>query len=154
MPKKGSPNIIYLSDILPFHWSQSYGRPQFDKTLFAPHIYVNNTLYEKGMGVHANSSISYKLLPCKEFKAVIGLDNRMDREDPNSYSAVRFSVYVDEKLSFQSNILYRYSKPQEISIPLTGAKELRLEVEAEGKGPDGNLEWGDEADWADARILL
>jgi hypothetical protein len=114
---------------------------------------LGNCIYKKGIGVHADSSIVYNVAGFKEFQAIIGLDNRMDEYDPTSYSKVRFTVFMDNMLMFDSGIMGRFMMPQRISIPIKGANQLRLVVESAGRGPDGDPLWGDEADWADAKLI-
>jgi hypothetical protein len=100
-----------------------------------------------------DSSIVYNVTGFKEFQAVIGMDNRMDQYDPTSYAKAVFSVFVDDRLVFQSGVMDRFMKPKNISIPIEGAKELRLVVESAGRGPDGDPLWGNEVDWADAKLI-
>ena len=146
-------DIFYLSDTRPLYYSQDYAVPKNDMTVGQAEISLGGTTYEKGVGTHANSIIEYNVSGFREFRAVIGADDEMAKVDPN-YTSVRFSVYLDGKLAFTSNIFYRDTPQQEISIPLRGARELRLKVDDAGHGsPDGSFIWGDHADWADARLI-
>jgi len=152
-PTSSSPNIVYLSDVDPVRMQQSYGDVQFDRSIYSPQISVGNHVYKKGIGAHVDSSIAYNVAGFKEFQAVIGLDNRMDEYDPTSYAKARFSVFLDNRLMFDSGVMDRFMKPQHLFIPINGARELRLVVKSAGRGPDGDPLWGNEVDWADAKLI-
>jgi len=148
-----SQDIFYLSDTRPLYYSQDHGLPQSDMTVDRAEISLGGTTYEKGIGTHANSILKYNVSGFAGFRAVIGADDEMAQVDPN-YTSVRFSVYLDDRPVFVSKTFNRDTPPQEISIALKGAQELRLKVDDAGQGaPDGSFIWGDHADWANAYLV-
>lgn len=76
------------------------------------------------------------------FQAILGLD---DASGPQSGVLVR--VIADGK-SLLERAVSHGAPPEALSLPMTGVKRLRLEVDY---GADG-VDFGDYADWADARI--
>ena len=53
----------------------------------------------------------------------------------------------DEKAIFEKSLAHG-DKPQNLSLPVSGVKTLRLEVDY---GEDG-VDFGDHANWADLRV--
>ncbi|NQT46898.1 MAG: NPCBM/NEW2 domain-containing protein [Candidatus Omnitrophica bacterium] len=146
------PGTYYLSDLKPISAKQDDGTLGFDKTYQRHIISLDGVAYEKGLGTQSNSEVIYNAEDFTEFKALIGLDDELDNIRP-SFSSVVFKVYLDNVLVFESDIFYQDTPPQEINIPLKDAKKIKLVVTDAGHGsPDGNLLWGDHADWADVRF--
>jgi glucose/arabinose dehydrogenase len=107
-------------------------------------IRLEGTTYDKGLGVHANSSIKFNLRgEYLRFLSDIGIDE----EEGNLGSAV-FQVYGDGRLLYQSSRLRGSSETQSIDVDVTGVQVLQLVV---NDGGDGNS--SDHADWANARLL-
>ena len=103
--------------------------------------------YKKGIGTHAHSEIVYDLTDknVNMFSSFIGID----REMINGPSSVKFRVYVDGDLAYESKVM-RAKDPQEfVQVDLAGAKELKLVVT---NGGDTN--GSDHADWADAKLYF
>lgn len=106
---------------------------------------IEGTTYEKGLGVHAASSVSYDVTGCSWFMADVGLD---DETGPNG--SVVFQVWLDEAAApaYQSPIIRGTSAATPVAVPLAGGSSVRLVVTG---GGDGNTY--DHADWAGARAL-
>ena len=103
---------------------------------------IDGTVYAKGLGTHAPSSISYKLGgQCRQFLAQVGIDDtQADR------GRVDFRVFVDGAERFVAE-RKGIDGALPVNVDLAGASTLELRVDA---GPEGN--GNDHADWADAKI--
>ncbi len=146
-------NFAYCSNLVPLSSHQDVGQYINDRTHGGNVISLGGKFYAKGIGVNSNSVINYNASGYKEFTAVIGLDDELDGLRPN-YASIIFKAYLDDRIAFESGIFYQDTPPQEIHIPLNNAKVIRLVVTDAGNGSaDGNLIWGDHADWADARLI-
>jgi hypothetical protein len=105
-------------------------------------LVLNGRRYEKGLGVHADTTLTYKLDGNFEtFMATIGID-----DSPGGGSAV-FRVRGDERVLHQSDVLFARDS-QRVVVDVRGIRELKLEC---SRGPD--LDLGDHGDWAEARLI-
>lgn len=103
---------------------------------------VDGVTYEKGLGVHAESTVSYYVGgACSSLTATIGVDD----EVPNG--SVRFSVIGDGDVLYQSGVLRGDSAAVDIDVDLDGVNYLDLVVDGAGDGVSA-----DHADWAAARL--
>lgn len=106
-------------------------------------ITLNGVVYDKGLGVHAYSEITYNVSAgYSRFISDVGVD------DEKNGGTVVFRVLADGNEVFNSGVMNNASQTQVVNVGLTGVDELTLIVENAG---DGNGE--DHADWADARLL-
>ena len=108
---------------------------------------LNGVVYQKGLGVHANSELRYSLLNtrgavCATFTASVGVDDEV-----GSLGSVRFKVFVDNILKFNSGVLTGNSATQSLAVDIQGGGTLRLVVDG---GPDGIS--SDHADWVNPTI--
>jgi hypothetical protein len=104
---------------------------------------LNGVTFTKGLGVHAESDISYHLGgTCSRFKASVGHDD----EVTGSNGSITFRVLADLAEVFNSGVMNAASPTRTIDVSVSGATQLRLIVDA---GADAN--W-DHADWAAARV--
>ncbi len=108
---------------------------------------LNNVSYSKGLGVHAESDITYNITGHNyiEFRSDAGVDDEVG----NSGSVV-FQVYVDNVLRFSSPTLTGAGTTQQVVVAVNGASTLRLRVTDSGNG-NGNT--FDHADWANAKMI-
>lgn len=106
-------------------------------------ISLGGVTYEKGLGVHAHSEISYYLGGnCTRFTATVGVDDEVGR-----FGSVTFYVLADDEQVFATHVVNGSSAPLPVDVDLTGVDVLELVVtHARGTG-------NDHADWADARVL-
>ncbi len=108
-----------------------------------PAIMLDGKVYNKGLGVHAASSIKYFVgSQCTSFTAVIGID---DFQGPRG--SVIFKVLGDGTELFNSGVLTGASAALPVKVDLKGAKYIELVVDPNGS--NGN-DW---ADWADAKFI-
>ncbi|SDT63342.1 NPCBM/NEW2 domain-containing protein [Jiangella sp. DSM 45060] len=104
---------------------------------------VGGVTHAKGLGVHADSRVSYYLGgACTRLIAVVGVDDEIP-----DYGSVRFSVVGDGELLHRSDVLTGLSDPVPLDVDLTGIHYLDLVVDGASDGVGG-----DHADWASARL--
>jgi hypothetical protein len=109
-------------------------------------IKIRGVSYQKGIGVHANSTIVYNLnKKFGQFISTIGIDDEVAAATVGA--TVIFKVYKDNVLSYESATLNRNSSAANLNIDVKGISQLKLEVSDAG---DNNF--ADHADWANARL--
>jgi alpha-galactosidase len=140
---------VYLSDLHFTYATNGFGPVELDTTngedaaLDGQPIRLGGRAYDKGLGVHGPSLLRYRLgRACSRFAADIGID-----DDQGDMGSVEFEVWADGKRLFQSGVLTGMSPPREVTLDVTGRRELRLFV---GVGGDTNAL--DHAVWAGARL--
>lgn len=111
-------------------------------------ITIDGTVYEKGLGVHADSSVSFYLGgQCTNFSAIVGID---DAKLPKAHRGnVVFTVVGDGKTLATSPQLTVDDEGYTFNVDVAGVRYLDLnaaKIVIEGKNGD---EW---ADWADAKF--
>lgn len=106
-----------------------------------------NVGYDKGLGVHAKSTIAYDISDKNydTFQAYVGVDRLGGR---NNVSSVVFEVYVDGIKKFDSGIMKYGTTSKKVSVNVFGAKEIKLIMTDAGNG-NGS----DHGDWADAKFI-
>ena len=132
-----------FSDYFPWKW-------QRDRNVLGGALRIGRETYRKGIGVHAQSSLTFGIEPGDlVFRAEVGIDviGRPVEDNPQAGS-VRFVVLVDGEEAWRSADVDWSSPPLPVEVPLAGRSELTLLVEM-GLG----LHVLDRADWGDARIL-
>jgi len=148
-----SPNAsAYLSDLAYNAATNGWGPVEKDlsngeQVAKDGHVLTLNTkTYSKGLGVHANSAITYPLGgQCSTFTTDVGLDDEIDQQ--TQYGAVVFQIYGDGVKLFDSGTMRGSSITQTATVNVAAMKQLQLVVNAVG---DSN--WYDHADWAGARL--
>ncbi|MFF1817399.1 NPCBM/NEW2 domain-containing protein [Kribbella sp. NPDC058245] len=104
---------------------------------------LDGTTYAKGLGTHAPSAVSVRLgANCKTFTAQVGVDDEMEDR-----GKVSFKVLTDGVAKYTSDLLTGTSPTASVSVDVTGAQTLTLQVTDAG---DGNT--SDHADWANAQV--
>jgi beta-galactosidase len=104
---------------------------------------IAGTVYPKGLGVHAASSVLVDLAgSCTRFRADAGVD-----DETGSAGSVVFEVWVDGALKARTATLTGAGGAEKVDVDLTGGNRLELRVTDGGNG-NGN----DHGDWAAARI--
>ncbi|THF86231.1 glycosyl hydrolase [Deinococcus sp. KSM4-11] len=99
--------------------------------------------YSTGVGVHANSTITYALGgQCSTFASDIGVDDEV-----GTSGSVVFQVWADGTKLYDSGTMTGSSATKSVSVSVSGKKELKLVVTDAG---DGNSY--DHGDWANARV--
>lgn len=102
-------------------------------------IRVGGTSYEKGIGVHADSTILYQTEgKYSRISGVAGIDNEV------SGGNAIFRIYADNKLIYEREL--SGSQADRFDLSISGAETLRLVTDANG----GDSE--DHTDWADVKL--
>ncbi len=142
-----SDRLAYLSDLDPLRVTQratlTYPwRWQRDRAVLGEPMRIKGAGFERGLGVHANNSLSFANEGFTLFRAAVGLD---DHAGGKGDCVAR--VRVDGETRFEQRL--RGSEAAvEVRIPIEGARELTLEVD-EGEGHD----LADHVNWANARLI-
>ncbi|ADB40331.1 NPCBM/NEW2 domain-containing protein [Spirosoma linguale] len=142
---------VYLSDLTWTSASSGYGPVEKDRSNGEANagdgrtITLNGVTYNKGLGVHASSDITYSLNgQYTRFLSDIGIDD----EIPNgSCGSVTFEVYLDNVLTYSSVRMNPAMATKTIDLDVSGKQTLRLVVT--NAGDDASC---DHADWAGARL--
>jgi len=102
--------------------------------------------YTRGIGVNSHSVLRVTLAqPAARFIADIGLDRNVD----GTIASVAFHVAVDGQDVFATEVMRPADGVQTIQVPLNKAHQFDLIVDDGGDGRGF-----DQADWADARVVL
>ncbi len=141
----------YLSDLNPTSASNGYGPYERDKANGGaaagdghPLGLANGVTYTKGLGVHANSSLTYALGGSySSFQATVGVDAEVAPD-----GSVVFQVFVDGAKVYDSGKLTWASGVRTVNVNVAGKSTLQLVVTDSGDGTSY-----DHADWALARVL-
>jgi hypothetical protein len=145
-----SPPVRYLSDMSTVFATNGWGAYERDRSNGEAGATDGNALriagisYSKGLGVHASSDLRYDLTGggFDRFQAAAGVD-----DEENGAGSVRFQVYLDGVLAYDSGTVRGGQSARLVDIDVRGKSQLRLVVTDNG---DNN--WSDHADWADARL--
>jgi hypothetical protein len=101
-------------------------------------ITLNGIEYSRGLGVHAQSSISYRLDGKYErFLSDIGLDDEVG----NSGSVI-FTVLLDGKQIYTSGLMNGSSANKSIDVSVAGGNLLTLSVSPDGDNGMDHASWG------------
>lgn len=129
--------VVHLSDLAPAKYTFT---PYLDETFtwsadanaLGRDLLLGGSTYDKGVGLHADSRITYALVgKYRRFDALIGLDDRDGRE-----GTVRVRVLLDGKpVELGKTEWTRADKAVRISVDIAEAKEMTIVVESTGKGP-------------------
>jgi glucose/arabinose dehydrogenase len=148
IPTISSCTPTYLSDLnwvsatngfgpVEINQSNGFGEPNDGTT-----ITLNGVTYAKGLGTHAQSVIIYALNGSyTRLQSDVGIDDEI------GCGYLRFNVYKDNVLAFQSSIMQANSPTESIDIDITGTNMLKLEVDMLGE------ETCDHGDWAGIKVL-
>ncbi|MER5863678.1 NPCBM/NEW2 domain-containing protein [Kitasatospora sp. NPDC002040] len=140
-----APPTVNLSELA---WSDArsdFGTVRKDRSVDGNPIRLNGTGYAKGIGTHANSSVTYPLNGgYTRFRSDVGIDDEI-----TASGTVRFEVWGDGvKLYSSPSTLTPTSPTQSIDISVAGVNSLVLKATDAGDGINS-----DHADWAGARLI-
>ncbi|GHF34983.1 putative delta-60 repeat protein [Deinococcus metalli] len=142
---------VYVSDLAYTSATNGWGPVEIDRSngeqgqFDGKPITVEDQVYAKGLGVHANSAITYDLGgQCTAFESVVGVDDEVEAR-----GSVVFQVFGDGRKLYESSVLQggvrNYYPVARANV--TGVRELKLVVTDFGDGKNF-----DHADWADAKL--
>ncbi len=145
----GSGRVTWLSDLEPAAYRfEPMGGAQWpyrrDRSAAGRPIRIGDVAYDRGIGMHAPSSLDYALAePHRLLVAVIGIDAGAA---PRGH--VVFRVLGDGQERFNSGPVTGRDAPRTIRVPIEGVRTLTLCVDL-----GEELDIGDQADWAAARLV-
>jgi hypothetical protein len=135
----------YLSDLSWTSATVGWGTIQKDKSIKGNPITLRGTVYQKGIGTHANSTITYNLAgKYSTFVSDIGIDDEV-----NGQGSVIFQVIGDGKVLYTSSTLTGASAVVHLNINVSGVQQLQLVCNT---ATPGNIDY-DHGDWAGAKLL-
>ncbi len=135
----------YLSDLTYTSATIGYGSVHLDKSINANPITLRGTVYPKGLGTHAASTITYNLAGAyTTFVSDVGVD-----DETTGQGLVDFKVIGDGVTLYDSGNLSGSAPVGHVSVGVAGVKTLQLVAT---NGVAGNIDF-DHADWAGARLL-
>ncbi|MBX4204584.1 MAG: NPCBM/NEW2 domain-containing protein [Candidatus Doudnabacteria bacterium] len=144
----GDSKVKYLSDITWISATNGWGPVEKDMSNGETaagdghKLTLNGTIYDKGLGVHAMSKVTYTISGCTNFSAVVGVDDEI-----SARGSVVFQVFSGSTKIYDSGLRWYNSANKTISLNITQVTELNLVVTDGGNGVAK-----DHADWANARI--
>ena len=147
MPLGG--RVTYLSDLEPAEYRHvpylnlrwPYRR---DRSVTAGRLRCAGRLYQKGLGVHSTSRLTYRVdKPYRRFQAELGVD-----DSTAGRGSVRFRVFVDRKEKHRGETIRGGQPPVPVSVDVTGAERLDLIVDFADRADEL-----DHADWLGARLV-
>ena len=137
---------VWLSDLNLEKMTAGWGKPQKDKSIQNKTLTIAGRTFDKGVGTHATSLMYIDLKKsCRSFSAYVGVDDEVN----GKIGSVRFRIYGDGRLLFNSDVLKAGEPAKKVDIDLTGCKTLTLSVD-----PAGDNVGYDHADWADAAFVV
>ncbi|MBN2316956.1 MAG: NPCBM/NEW2 domain-containing protein, partial [Sedimentisphaerales bacterium] len=137
---------VRLSSLNLEKMTSGWGTPQKDKSIQEKPLRIAGTQFDNGVGTHANSVMHINLKrSCRRFSAQVGVDDEVG----DSVGTVRFRIYADGKLLFDSGTMKTGDAPKPVDVDLAGCKTMILMVDS----ADGKMDF-DHADWADAAFLV
>jgi len=143
-----SNRVAFLSDLKPVAETQqpivTLPMPAArDKSVSGRPLKLGARVYEKGLGVHARSSLTFAAdKKWDTLAATIGLDAAAEGRGD-----CVFVVLADGEPLFTRR-LKGADAPEEIQLPIAGREQVTLLVE-----PGQGLDLADHADWCDARFI-
>ena len=137
---------IALSSLDLGHVITGWGTANANKTVDGAPLRIGGKSFASGVGVHAQSHIRIALDgKASSFHSWVGVD---DEIPPSKSGTVIFRVRVDGAAVWESGLMKNGEAAKEVTLPLTGARTLALDVDDGGDGIHN-----DHADWADASIV-
>lgn len=143
-----SERVVFLSDMDPVDIVQysvidASWPPRKDRSVTGSPLTIDGRLYERGLGVHATTRMTYALDGAyASFVSIIGID---DAAGPRGRAV--FRVICDGRVAYESSPVGPGAAVA-VRVPTDGVKQLILECDP---GPD--LDISDHCDWAGARLI-
>lgn len=132
------PHIQVIRNNDPVQLNGRHGKP----------LNLSGKKYTKGIYCHAVSRVIIHLgTPAKSFSAVVGVDS--NEQTLPVKGSVHFVVSAGEKLLYSSPLMREGMPGLPVEVPLNGAADFILDVDDGGDGIAC-----DQADWADAKVIL
>jgi alpha-galactosidase len=143
--KEPPPNAIWVEELNLENMAQDYKRPAVAESVDDNPLRLKGVEYSHGIGTHAPSTLTIDLKGnALRFAAMCGID-----DETRGSGAAIFRVVVDDVIRFDSGVLKGNEAPRFVSVDLTGAQMMRLEVVT-----SANDSANAHADWAGALLVL
>lgn len=147
MAKAQKTTSLWLDDLRIQKFSDGIPGVEAKKSGEGDSIRLAGQYFERGVGVHSISALSFLLNgKGEQFSAVVGAD---DKANKNMH--VQFFVIGDQKILFESGLMKVGDAPKKVSVNLSGIQRMGLLVtvslEDEGYGKTYS-------DWADAKLVM
>ncbi|MER6945909.1 NPCBM/NEW2 domain-containing protein [Nonomuraea sp. NPDC000554] len=141
----GNGQTAALSDLTWADATSGFGTVQKDRSVGSNPIKLAGTTYAKGIGTHANSTITYTLNGgYSRFQSDVGVDDEV-----SSNATIKFEVWGDGVKLYESPAaMTPSSATQSIDVSIAGVTSLVLKVTDAGDGINS-----DHADWANAKLI-
>ncbi|MFV2068609.1 MAG: NPCBM/NEW2 domain-containing protein [Pirellulales bacterium] len=147
------PRLLYLSDLAP---EATFSRPSLqlrwplgeDRAAHGGRLRAGGRLYLKGLGMHSAASVTYPLDgPFDRFDTEVAIDDRAGRRGSAIFRiALLRSGRWQEVV--ESDVVRGGQPPLSLSVDLTHATAIRLQVDVADHGDEGDF-----ADWLLARLV-
>jgi alpha-galactosidase len=109
---------------------QGYGQPGAGHSVDSNPLTLAGVVYPHGIGTHAEATLLFDLKGvATRFQAMAGVD-----DERKGSGSVTFTLLVDGKKATETGVLHGGDAPVPLSVDLTGAKRLEIEI---GDGGDG-----------------
>ncbi len=140
-----APSSLYLSDVKPDHATQDWGQLGRDRSVDGNPLRVGGQEYQKGLGSHANSTVTYRIDGVfKRFTARVGIDDEAATSPPVQ---VVFEVWGDGRKLWHSDPVETGQAAVPVSVDVTRVGTLELRLVSVGDSIDYQ-----HADWLEARL--
>lgn len=117
---------------------------RFDQSLSGGPLSIGGRLFEKGLGVHSLTELTFEIAGNFEtLVATIGIDDSV-----RPRGSVLFRILGDSRLLFNSGVVTGTDPPRDVIVDVAGVKTLTLTVDYADE-----LDLCDHAAWGDARLL-
>jgi hypothetical protein len=144
-----SDRVLFLSDLTPAKYEcEPFGATRWpyrvNLSVANRSMRIGDQSFDQGIGVHSRSVLTYDVPQgFRQLAATIGID-----EAVGSQGNVIFRVLADGKEVFNSGPVTGRDVPRPLLASIGGARQIQLIVEF---GDD--LDIGDQADWAEVRLI-
>lgn len=128
---------VYLSDAVDYDGIVTgWKTPGKDVSCEGGEIRVGGSTYEKGIGLHADSSLVYRTEgKYSRISGVAGIDNEV------SGGNAIFRIYADDSLIYERELSGGQADAFDLSI--SGVEEFRLVTDANGSNSQDHTDWAD-----------
>lgn len=132
--------LLFVSDLKPLNVTSGFSAPRLDTAWEGAPIEISGEIFDKGVGMHAPSTISFAVPPkAVAFQAKLGFH-------PSAAECANTAAFLvkDEKGKdlFVLPEAHPNSGSLDISVPLAGVKEITLVADEGGDGRDcDHLNW-------------
>ncbi len=136
--------VVPLSSLDLSFMSAGWGKPRAGHSVTGGPLRIGDRTFKDGVGTHAPSLLRIRPGGAVRFTAWVGVDKETGKR-----GSVRFRVFGDEKLLFDSGKRTGGEPPIRVDLEVKGVRRLLLVVDDGGDGIAF-----DHADWAEARFLV